>query len=449
MTILSHLLKPEILEMIQDGQLTELRDFLATQPAPDIAELILAVPDRERLLIFRMLPRELAGEVFAFLGSSAQDLLLENMAQEEVRSVLSELSPDDRTALFEELPAEVTQRLLGLLPENERAKALSLLSYPRDSVGRLMTDRFVSVKPEWTVADALEHIRKKGQDSETIAMVYVTDDRGHLIDDIRLRKIILADPPTKISQLMDRQFVALNSQDDREIAVKMFRKYDLYAMPVVDKDNVLLGIVTADDIFHVAEEEATEDFHKLGTVRPLHMSLREASALDLVRRRVGWLIALVFVNIFSGAGMAIFEETIAAMVVLVFFLPLLIDSGGNAGSQSATLVVRALATGDVKVSDWARMLGRELLVSATLGCAMAATVFLLGWWRGGWQIGAVVATAMFCVIVVGSMIGLLLPFVLSKLKLDPAAASAPLITSIADICGVLIYFSIAHAWLSK
>lgn len=447
--ILSHLLKPEILEMIQDGQLNELRDFLSKQPAPDIAELMLAVEDRERLLIFRMLPRSLAAEVFSFLQPSAQDLLLKNMAQEEVRNVLAELSPDDRTALFEELPAEVTQRLLALLPENERAKALALLSYPRDSVGRLMTDRFVAVKPDWTLAQALEHIRQKGEDSETITMVYVTDDAGHLVDDIRLRKIILGNPEAYIRDLMDGQFVALNSQDDREVAVHMFRKYDLYAMPVVDKDNVLLGIVTADDILHVAEEEATEDFHKLGTVRPLHTSLREAGIGDLVRKRIGWLIALIFVNILSGAGMAIYEETIAAVVTLVFFLPLLIDSSGNAGSQSATLIVRALATGDVRPTDWARMLGREILVSALLGLAMAATVFVLGLWRGGWAIGGIVALSMFCVIIVGSLIGVVLPFLLSKLKLDPAAASAPLITSIADISGVLIYFSIAHAWLGK
>jgi magnesium transporter len=447
--ILSHLLKPEILEMIQEGQLNELRDFLSKQPAPDIAELMVAVNDRERLLLFRMLPRQLAAEVFSFLQPSAQDLLLQSMAQEEVRNVLAELSPDDRTALFEELPAEVTQRLLSLLPESERSRALALLSYPRDSVGRLMTDRFVAVKPDWTVAQALDHIRKTGRDSETISMVYVTDEAGRLIDDIRLRKIILSDPQLCIRDLMDSQFVALNSQDDREVAVRMFRKYDLYAMPVVDKDNVLLGIVTADDILHVAEEEATEDFHKLGTVRPLHMSLREASVSDLVRKRVGWLIALVFVNLLSGAGMAMYEETIAAVVTLVFFLPLLIDSSGNAGSQSATLIVRALATGDVRPADWARMLGREILVSAVLGLAMGAMVFLLGLWRGGLAIGAIVAVSMFCVILVGSIIGLLLPFILSKLKLDPAAASAPLITSIADICGVLIYFSIAHAWLGK
>ncbi len=447
--ILSHLLKPEILEMIEAGQLNDLRDFLAKQPAPDIADLIPAVDDRNRLLIFRMLPRQLAAEVFSFLAPSAQDLLLDSMAQEEVRNVLADLSPDDRTALFEELPAEVTQRLLGLLPETERSKALALLSYPRDSVGRLMTDRFVAIRPEWSVAEALDHIRRKGQDSETITMMYVTDERGHLLDDIRLRKLILADPQTQIRNLMDSRFVALNSQDDREVAVRLFRKYGFYAMPVVDQDNILLGIVTADDVLSVAEEEATEDFHKLGTVRPLLTSLKEASVMDLVRKRVGWLVALVFVNILSGAGMAVFEETIAAVVVLVFFLPLLIDSGGNAGSQSATLVVRALATGDVGPADWAKMLGRELFVSSLLGLAMGAAVFLLGLWRGGWQIAGIVATSMFCVIVVGSMIGLLLPFVLSKLKLDPAAASAPLITSIADICGVLIYFSIAHAWLGK
>jgi len=361
--------------------------------------------------------------------------------------VLRSLTPDDRTALFEELPAQVTQRLLGLLSDADRQKALQLLSYPEDSVGRLMTDRYVKVRPEWTVAETIHFIRQHGTDSETIAMVYITDDKGRLVDDLRLRKLILADPSTRVVDLLDGQFVALSSRQDREEAVQMFKKYDLYAMPVIDADGVLLGIVTVDDILDVAEEESTEDFHKLGTVNPLEMSLREATAGLLFRKRIGWLLGLVAVNIVAGMGIALFESTILAVVALVFFLPLLVDSGGNAGAQSSTLVVRAMATGEIGRDDWWRLFSREVSVSAIIGFTMAAATFLLGLWRGGLTVAIVVAISMVAVVMSSSLMGLLLPMVLNKLKLDPATASAPLVTSLADIVGVLIYLSIARAML--
>lgn len=447
MMILSHLLRPEILELIEAGQLNELREFLANQPAPEIAELIVAVEDRDRLLLFRLLPRQLADEVFSLLDADAQNLLLANMAQEDIRSVLSSLTPDDRTALFEELPAQVTQRLLGLLTPTDRQKALQLLSYPEDSVGRLMTDRYVTVKPEWTVAEALQYIRERGTDSETLAMLYITDEKGRLVDDVRLRKLILADPATRVGDLLDSTFVALTSRQDREEAVKMFKKYDLYAMPVIDAGGVLLGIVTVDDILDVAEQESTEDFHKLGTVRPLEMSLREASVGLLFRKRIGWLLALVVVSIFSGAGIAFFEHIIVSVVALVFFLPLLIGSSGNAGAQASTLIVRAMATGEIGRGDWRWLFGRELLVSSFIGIAMSFATFFLGWVMGGLKVAIAVSLSMFTVIMAGSLMGTVLPMMLSKAKLDPATASAPLITSLADILGVVIYFSIARVVL--
>ena len=447
MMILSHLLRPEILELIEEGRLNELREFLGNQPAPEIAELIVAVEDRDRVLLFRLLPRHLADEVFSLLDAGAQNLLLENMAQEEIRSALQSLTPDDRTALFEELPAQVTQRLLGLLTDDERRKALQLLSYPEDSVGRLMTDRYLKVQPQWTVAEAINHIRRQGTDSETIAMVYITDDKGRLVDDLRLRKLIIADPATRVADLLDGQFVALSSRQDREEAVRMFKKYDLYAMPVVDADGVLLGIVTVDDILDVAEEESTEDFHKLGTVNPLDMSLREATLGVLFRKRIGWLLGLVAVNVVAGLGIALFESTILAVVALVFFLPLLVGSGGNAGAQSSTLVVRAMATGEIGRGDWWRLFRKEILVSASIGVSMALATFLLGLWRGGARVGLIVSISMIAVVITSSLMGLLLPMLLNKVKLDPATASAPLVTSLADIVGVLIYFSIARAML--
>ena len=445
--ILRHLLLPEILEMVETGQLNDLRDFLAKQPAPEIAELLTAIEDKDRVLLFRVLPRLLADEVFCLLDPSFQNLLLENMAQEEVRHVLAALSPDDRTALFEELPARVTQSLLAHLSEKDRKQALTLLSYPENSVGRLMTDRYVKTRPEWSVAQTLEHLRRFGTDSETMAMVYVTDDKGHLTDDLRLRKMLLADPNARISELLDGHCASLRSLQDREEAVQVFKKYDLYALPVVDADGILLGIVTIDDILDVAEEEATEDFHKLATVRPLQVSLKEATLGLLFRKRIGWLLGLVVVNIFSGAGIKMFEDTIAAVVALVFFLPLLIGSSGNAGAQASTLIVRAMATGEIDAGDWWKLLLREIGVSSAIGLAMSIAVFFLGWGLGSLAVGLVVSLSMFAIVVAGSLMGTVLPMVLNKLKLDPATASAPLITSMADILGVVIYFSIAKAIL--
>ena len=447
--ILRHLLLPDILEMIEKGQFADLRDFLARQPAPEIAELLPAAGERHSLVLFRLLPRGLADETFSLLDGHHQNLLLRHMATEEVRHVLSSLTPDDRTALFEELPARVTQGLLALLDDAQRRQALALLSYPEDSVGRLMTDRCVKVRPEWTVAHALDHLRRTGTDSETVMMIYVVDDAGKLTDALRLHKLILAPRDALVASLLDGRFAFLQSLQDREEAVHVFKKYDLYALPVVDADGILLGIVTADDILDVAEREDTEDFHRLATVGPLDVGLLEATPALLFRKRIGWLLGLVAVGIFSGAGLAFFEDTIAAVVALVFFLPLLIDSGGNAGSHTSTLIVRAIATGEIVPRDWRALAARELLLSAILGLAMAAAVFPLGLWRGGPAIAGVVAISMLSVVVVGSLLGTLLPILLHRMRLDPATASGPLVTSMADVLGVIIYFSVASRLLPQ
>lgn len=446
--LLRHLLLPEILDLVEAGRLNEVRDFLSTQPAPEIAELLTALDDKDRVLTFRVLPRQLADEVFSLLELPFQDLLLRNMAQEEVRQVISGLSPDDRTALFEELPARVTKGLLGLLSDQDRKQALTLLSYPEGSVGRLMTDRYLTVDPESTVAQALEHLRLRGTDSETMAMIYIVDAKGRLIDDIRLRKMIIADPATRVADLLDGHYASLHSLQHREEAVQVFRKYDLYALPVVDADGILLGIVTIDDILDVAEAAATEDFHKLATVSPLQISFKDATLGLLFRKRIGWLIGLVVVNIFTGMGIKMFEDTILAVAALVALMPLLIGSGGNAGAQAATLVVRAIATGEITSADWWKLLLREIGVSACIGLAMAGAAFFLGWALGDLRVAIVVAISMVTVVIAGSLMGTVLPMLLNKLKLDPATASVPLITSMADILGVLIYFSIANAVLA-
>ncbi len=446
--ILRHLLLPDILELVEANRLNEVRDFLAKQPAPEITDLLAALDDKDALLIFRVLPRTLADEVFSLLEPNLQNWMLKNMAQEEVRYVLKGLTPDDRTALFEEMPARVVKGLLTLLNDKDRKLALTLLGYPEGSVGRLMTDRYVTVNPDWTVTQTLDHLRAAGMDSETMTMIYITDAEGHLVDDLRLRRLILAAPMTRVRDLLDGHYASLTSLQDREEAVGIFQDYDLFAIPVVDADNVLLGIVTVDDILDVAEEEATEDFHKMGTVRPLQVSLKDATIGLLFRKRIGWLLGLVVVNVFTAMGIKGFQTTIEKVAVLVSFMPLLIGSGGNAGSQAATLLVRAMATGDIDAKDWwslfLRSMGGSLLIGAVMAAAIAVmSAFILAGDTNQWKIMGIVSASMFAIVLMGSLIGTLLPMLLEKMHLDPASASAPLISSVSDILGILVYFSIA------
>lgn len=445
------LLKSEVKQLIQERRWTDLREGLMKWPPAEVAELLLDMDQADSVLLFRSLPRQFAAEVFAELEPHQQDGLLKNLTAQETSQLLADLTPDDRTALFEELPAQVTRRLLDLLSPADLKEARQLLGYPEESVGRLMTPDYVSVHPDWTVARALDHIRLRGKDSETINVIYVTDRSGKLLDDIRLRTLILAQPNDTIEQLMDHNVASLSAFEDREKAVQMIRRYDLVALPVVDSEGILLGIVTIDDLMDVEEAEVTEDFHRIAAVSVQRgedgfiESIRNAPMNLLYRRRVAWLLLLVFFNIFSGAAIATFEETIVQAFALVFFLPLLVASGGNAGAQAATLMVRALATGDVRMNDWARLLGRELVVATALGVTMGVAVSFIGIFRGGSEIALVVALAMIAIVIVGSTVGMSLPFLFSKMGRDPATASAPLITSIADVFGIFIYFSIA-AW---
>lgn len=444
--MLKELLKPEILALMEARDWNGLRESLAGWPAPEVADLLLHLRREDRVLFFRALARDVAVAAFAHLQLDQQDELLHDMTAEESRVLLQRLPPDDRTQLLAELPGQATQRLLNLLPERELEQARWLLGYPENSVGRLMTPNYVAVHPEWTMDEVLNHLRAHGADSETMHRVFVIDEKWHLLDAIELRRFILAPTDARVRDLMHHRVVSVSAFADRREAVALIRRYDPFVLPVVDSDGVLVGIVTIDDVLDVQEQEATEDFHRVGSVGPLRTSLRDATVSFLYRRRIGWLMALVFVNILSGAGIAAFEGTIQAAVALVFFLPLLIGSGGNAGAQSATLVVRALATGDIRHGDWTHLLTREFMVSLLLGLTMAAAVTAIAWWRAP-HVATIVALTMTFVVVWGSLIGMLLPFVLTRIGRDPATASAPLITSLADISGVLIYFSVASALL--
>lgn len=439
-------LKTDFKDLLDKKDWTAVTHRLDDMDPIEISHAMEDVLDDDQTLLFMLLRRNQAKEVFQHLPHARQAQIIEDLAQniERKTNLLNDIEPDDRTAFFEDLPGETIQGLIQTLSPKERDISLRLLGYPKDSIGRLMTPEYVAIRPENTIDQAFHNIRKHGRDSETLNVIYIVDHEGKLVDDIRIRELILAAPGQKVEELMDRRFTALNAMDDQETAIKTFMDYDRVAMPVVNGEGVLLGIVTIDDILDIAEEETTEDFHKFGAFQAAISDPVKERIFSLYKNRVVWLVALVFMNIFSGAALASFEYTIQAVVSLVFFLPLLIDSGGNAGSQSATLMIRSLAMGDVKATDWYKMIGKEVLVSLLLGITMAAAVSAVAWYRAP-EIVAVVAVTMVITVMIGSLIGMMLPFLFTKLKLDPATASAPLITSISDICGVLVYFSIA-AW---
>jgi magnesium transporter len=419
------------------------RRVLSELPAPEVADLLFELEGPNRVIAFRVLPRKLSAEVFSYLESDQQEAILAEMGHNETRQLLGALDPDDRTQLFEELPGEVAQQLLNLLGPEELRESRFLLGYPEESVGRLMTPSYIAIRPHWTVEQAMDQIRTQGPRSETVNTIFVVDGRSKLVDAIEVKAIILAEPDQLVESVLDRTFTSIEASADQEAAVALIQRYDLEVLPVVDSQGVLLGIVTVDDVLDVAQRETTEDFHKAAAVAPLRGSYRNSSVVALVYRRIVWLLVLIVVNLLSSGVIAAYEETLQRTIALAFFIPLLIASGGNAGAQAATLMIRGLATDDVDLKLWAKVLWKEAAVGAALGFAMGAGSTLLGLIRGGWQVGLVVGLSMMCIIVASNLIGTLMPFLLTRLGKDPAVASSPLITTVADVVGLLIYFSIA------
>jgi magnesium transporter len=434
---------PKIKELIENRRWNELRGFAREIPAPDLADVLLSLEDAERILLFSSLPSDISAEVFASLNPQDRDDLLSGMTDEETRLLLADLPPDERTQLFEDLPGQVTQRLLNLLTPDDLKEARLLLGFPEESVGRLMTPDYVAVRANWSLGQALDHIRRKGKGSETISIIYVVDETWRLLDALEIEVFILSDPQAKVEQIMDESFIALSPMDDREQAVRMMERYDVSALPVVDSKGILLGIVTVDDVLDVAREEATEDFHKVGGVTPLRISYREASVWELYIKRVGWLLILILVNLVSSTIIAAYEEVLAATIALTFFIPLLIDTGGNTGAQAASLMVRALATEDVELSQWIRVILKELGEGLLLGLTMGIAAIILGYLIADLNVAIVVGVTMLALVIVSNLVGIALPFLLTRFGLDPAVASSPLITTIVDAAGLLIYFSVA------
>jgi magnesium transporter len=455
--MLSKLLMPEIESLIAERKLSILKEILSDWTPADIADLIVDLPEQDKVIVFRVLPADLATDTFEHLEFDTQEELLKAMGNEEVASILNDMSPDDRTALLEELPGNTAKRLIQLLSAEERKIAQTLLGYPENSVGRLMTPDYIAVKQDWTVSETLEYIRKNGEDKETLNVIYVIDDKGKLIDDIRIREIILSPLERNISDLMDENFTALNVHDDQETAVELFKKYDRVALPVVDNHGILIGIVTIDDVFDVAEEEATEDIQKIAGVSALEEPFPTIPILSMVRKRAIWLTILFVAQILTAVAMGFFGDEISKAVVLSIFIPLVISSGGNSGSQAATLVIRAMAVGEIALTDWWLIMRREILSGLMLGSILGVIGFLqvailtnvFHVISSHWVlIGITVFFSLIGIVLWGTISGSMLPFILKKLGADPATSSAPLIATLCDVTGLVIYFSVAVLVLS-
>lgn len=416
------------------------------QPA-DLAEFLHEEDTDVSLKLLAHLELEERAEVFGYLPLNEQFNLSQEMTTEGLAQLLNCMDSDERADLFNLMEEDRQTSVLKLMAMEEREDLRRMASYEDETVGSIMTSDYASVPVTDTVIQALDKIRKTAPDAETIYQIYVLDKLHRLVGTLSLRELIVSRPTALISDLMATDLITLSPDQDQEDASKLISRYDLLALPVVDNQHRLVGIVTYDDAMDVAEAEATEDILKGGSVNGLDGSIKSASKFMLYRKRIFWLLLLVFANIFTAAGIAIYEDTIAKYAVLVFFMPLLIGSAGNAGSQASTLMVRALGTGDVVMSDWARLFGREIIIASALGLTMACAVAFIGHYRGGVEIAFIAAVSMVAVVMMGSLLGLSLPFVLKRVGLDPATASAPLVATIADAAGILVYFSIATAVL--
>ncbi len=442
----------EISALLANKDLAALKARLAPWLPSDAAPILAELPIEQLAMLFRSCSKELTAAVFSYLEHDAKHKLLKTLTQPQAAALLNELPADDRTTFLNGLPLDLAMQLICLLTPEERKITQDLLAYPEHSVGRMMTLDYVAVHADWTVREALDYIRQHGFDRETLSMIYVTDEEGHLLDDIRVRRFLLSAPETKVTGLMDGNFATLAPNDDREKALQVFRKYDRIALPVTNHDNKLIGIVTADDMLDVASEEATEDIQKLGGSEALDEPYTTIALTKMVKKRASWLVVLFLGEMLTATAMSYFEDELAKAIVLSLFIPLVISSGGNAGSQAATLVIRALALGEFRLRDWWRIMRRELAAGFMLGVILGSIGFLriVIWSRfshiydpSPLRVATTVGCALVGIVLWGSLMGSMLPLILKRLGFDPATSSAPFVATLVDVTGLIIYFTVA------
>ncbi len=450
-------LKSDIQGLLETRNMQGLKTLLEDWVPEELALLCDDLSVNDIAQVFKAIDRDRAVTTFENIDISNQKLLVDELPNRLLSLILNDMSADNRTALLEELNSEQLNKLLKLLTHKERLIALSLLGYPENSIGRLMTPEYMTVRQYWTMSEVLNHIRENGESSETLDILYIVDEKGYLIDDIKIGEILLAPLDELVSDLMDGKRTALLVTDDEEVAIKTFTEFNRVALPVTDAHGLLLGIVTIDDVLELAKKEDTEDIQKLGGVEAFEEPYMEVAVFKMIRKRAPWLIILFFGELLTASAMAFYEHEIARAVVLALFIPLIVSSGGNSGSQAATLIIRAMALGEVTLRDWYRILRREIVSGVVLGLMLGVLGFtrIAAWsiftdiYGPHWMmIALTIGFSLTGVVLWGSLMGSMLPLLLKRLGADPATSSAPFIATLVDVTGLLIYFSLAAMLLS-
>jgi magnesium transporter len=451
--MIGNLLAPEFVELIRQKNFAQLKETLCEFSVLELAEIFTDLKPEDEVVLLRLLPHEMAAQVFEYLPLQDQEETLRALGTEQTAQILNDIAPDDRTALLEELPAAATQKLLELLSPEQRKVASQLLGYPKDSIGRRMTPKYVAIRQNWTVGEVLEHLRLEGKKRESLNQLYVVDETGHLVDWVALRNVVVSDPALPVADLLEDRNLALRATDDQEIAVTAFKKYDVTILPVTDSHNVLLGVVTVDDVLDVAEQEATEDIQKMGGMEALDGPYLEIGYLHMLKKRAPWLSILFVSEMFTSTAMGYYETEIEKAAVLAIFLPLILSSGGNSGSQATTMIIRAMALKDVVLRDWFRVFKRELFTGFLLGCTLGALgVFRIFIWQAlhlkdygpnYLLLAFTIGLSLIGVVLWGSLMGAMLPLILRLCRLDPATCSAPFVATLVDVTGIVIYFTVA------
>lgn len=443
-------------QLVEADDKLQMKEFLDDQNISDVAELVNEYTEQDTYIISNMAIHR-AAMVFKILDVTAQKKMIKQLPPNKTAELLNELPPDDRTDFLEELPRNTLRDLIKLLNPEERKVTLSMLGYPEDSVGRIMTPDYVYVYAHNTVAEVLATIRRYAKGSETIDVLYVINEHGEFIDDIRIRDIILAEPHKRVDELIDGRVVVLNAHDDQEQASKVFKMNNRMALPVVDDNHILLGIVTIDDMLWVADEEFSEDIQMIGGTQAFEEPYLDIPLLKLFKKRVGWLIILFLGELLTASVMRYFEDEIAKVVFLASFVPLIISSGGNSGSQASTLIIQAMAVGEITIADWWRVMRREILSGLLLGTCLGILGFVrIALWNefipniygDVWiQVGLTVGTSLIGVVLWGTLTGSMLPLILKRCGADPAVSSAPFVATLVDVTGLVLYFSFAYLFL--